>query len=92
MWAGVLSGTYDNDGRLGFGMLLLEVAITVVLARKLTIAEGVSALESCTGTVDSSVVPLPVFPKGKAFDVSTVVKFALERPLVRVSVLTRLMH
>jgi hypothetical protein len=88
MWRGVMNGTYDNDGGLSGGMLLLDMTIEVVIARKPPVAGRESALESGTGTVDGSVVPFQVFLDGKAFDVSTVVKLAPERPLVRVGVLT----
>jgi hypothetical protein len=72
-------------------MLLLEMAIAVVHARKMAVAQRVRALEDCPGTMDCSVVPFSIFFQGKALSVFTIIKIALERPLVCVGMLTRFM-
>jgi hypothetical protein len=72
-------------------MLLLEMAIAVVHARKMVAAERVRAFEDGPGTVDCSVVPFSIFLQGKAFSVFTIIKIALERLLVCVGMLTRFM-
>lgn len=77
----------DNDGKLGSGMLLLNVASAIVWAGKNAATLGIRALEDRPGTMDSSVVPLTIFAPGEAF-VFTGVKSALERTLVCVGMLT----
>jgi len=76
-----------NDGKLGSGMLLLNVASAIVWAGKNAATLGIRALEVCPGTMDGSVVPFTIFAQGEAF-VFTSVKSALEGTIVCVGMLT----
>ena len=80
----------DEQRRRDFRMLLLNMAIAVVLACKL-FAAGI-APKRYTCNMDGSIMPIQIFPKGKAFCVSTIGVLALERPLVRVNMLTELFY